>query len=436
MLNEQQQKALDLILAHIEGEIDADYIWITGAAGTGKTFTIGKAIEECYCDVCIAAPTQRAVATLKAKSPRTKGDRTIHSLLGLRDDEKSFDLSFIQQAKVQMDQYDVIFIDESSMINVELFESLLYFKGDTKLIFIGDIEQLEPVEGHPAPIFIDTPKTPGIRLTKIERQGEGSPIIDLASSLLESLDIPDDAVYKENEQGATYVMNSNVSEDREIFKEQILEHFTSKEFQQSNDYARILCATNKMVAQMNAYIRNAIYGEEAKEEAVLIGERMIASGMRHIFEDNKVVLVNNDEFVVEGYTTEMEVIADLPFFYYLCDISYTNKKGGCQIRIIHPQSKGNYQRIIDHYLGLKKNLPPKSGAAYEAAKEYKSFLSYFAQVDYSYSMTTHKSQGSTLQNVFILMNDLMSVQPWNYDTKRRWMYTAVTRAAKKCFVIY
>ncbi len=47
----------------------------------------------------------------------------------------------------------------------------------------------------------------------------------------------------------------------------------------------------------------------------------------------------------------------------------------------------------------------------------------------------HNCQGSTIENVVVLANDLMSVRPWDYDTKRRWMYTAVTRASKNVYII-
>jgi hypothetical protein len=161
---------------------------------------------------------------------------------------------------------------------------------------------------------------------------------------------------------------------------------------------------------------------------------MIANGGRHLVDD-RVVLVNNDEFVVKSYQTEMETIDNLPFFYYLCEIAYTSKEGTAQIRILHEQSQSNYDRVVEKFDKAKKMYPTKSQAYMELARQWKSFLAYFAQVDYAYALSTHKLQGATVENVVVLANNLLSVRPWDYDTKRRWMYTAVTRASKNVYII-
>jgi ATP-dependent exoDNAse (exonuclease V) alpha subunit len=435
MLNEQQQQAQDLILNHVKGGDDKRYIYVTGAAGTGKTYLVGDTMSKLKdYSICISAPTQRAVAELTKKSPPTDGKRTIHSLLGLRDDQDKFELSFIQKAQVAIGQYDIIFIDESSMINYDLFEALLAYKGDTKLIFIGDVEQLAPVEGHQPDIFVDGADALGVRLTKIERQADGSPIIDLATHFLTTLDFPDEFVYNVNDSGGTYIASSKVDEDREFIKDKITELFSSREYAENASYARIVCATNNMVAEMNKFVRQAIYGMEAKENKILFGEKMIANGGRHLVDD-KVVLVNNDEFIVKNYQIEMETIDNLPFFYYLCEIDYTTKSGSSEIRVLHEQSQDNYNRVVDKFNKAKEAYQPKSQAYMELARQWKSFLAYFASVDYAYSLSCHKCQGSTVENVVVLANNLLSVRPWDYDTKRRWMYTATTRASKNVFII-
>lgn len=160
-LSEKQKDAVNLAL-------NSDTLVITGGPGTGKTETI-KAITRAHKEllnnprILLAAPTGRAsrrmeeVTGLKAQ--------TIHRL--------------INQGEIKA---DVLIIDEMSMVDVELFASLLSLIKDTKLIFVGDPDQLPSV--GPGQVLHDLIGVfPTVKLDQVFRQAQESDIIINAHKL-------------------------------------------------------------------------------------------------------------------------------------------------------------------------------------------------------------------------------------------------------------
>ena len=118
---------------------------ITGGPGTGKT-TIIKCIIEIYensgMKVLLAAPTGRAAKRMSESTGREA--KTIHRLLemGVSDDENSF----FGKGEGEPLEADVIIIDEASMIDIMLMNSLLKaIKLGTRVIIVGDVDQLPSV---------------------------------------------------------------------------------------------------------------------------------------------------------------------------------------------------------------------------------------------------------------------------------------------------
>lgn len=129
---------------------------LTGGPGTGKTYTaalIVKTIldslsveERKDFEIAITAPTGKAALNLlqalsNSISTTTLQAKTIHSLLGLKKEVS-------QYREIPILPFDLIIIDEASMIGVELMETLLSsIKTGAKVILIGDPFQLPPVDG-------------------------------------------------------------------------------------------------------------------------------------------------------------------------------------------------------------------------------------------------------------------------------------------------
>lgn len=151
---------------------------ITGGPGTGKT-TIIKCIIEIYenngMKVLLAAPTGRAAKRMTESTGREA--KTIHRLLemGVSDNENSF----FGRGEGEPLEGDVIIVDEASMIDIMLMNSLLKaIKVGTRLIIVGDADQLPSVgPGNVLRDLIDSEFIKVVRLKDIFRQGKESMII-------------------------------------------------------------------------------------------------------------------------------------------------------------------------------------------------------------------------------------------------------------------
>jgi exodeoxyribonuclease V alpha subunit len=124
---------------------------ITGGPGTGKTTTVKRIIElfrelEPGLSVAFAAPTGKAAVRMEESLGTAVGKHkpvTIHVLLG----SKGTDSHFFKHNASNLLPYDVIVIDESSMIGAPLFAKLLDAVGeDTRIILLGDSDQLASVD--------------------------------------------------------------------------------------------------------------------------------------------------------------------------------------------------------------------------------------------------------------------------------------------------
>jgi len=123
--------------------------FILGGPGTGKTYTACHLVEALnYANpkvrIVVAAPTGKASIHLKEKIFQKSGlkvdAKTLHSLLGLRRGSSNL-------FKEKLLPYDVVLIDESSMIDVRVMYHLLKsIKESSRLVMMGDPDQLPPIE--------------------------------------------------------------------------------------------------------------------------------------------------------------------------------------------------------------------------------------------------------------------------------------------------
>ena len=113
---------------------------LSGWPGTGKSYTIGKIIEAFEGNVCVCAPTGKAVALLKEKFNVNVAVGTLHRILKVKSGK---DLLFGEE----MLNYDMVIVDECSMIDIAMWARLLRaIKNGTRLILVGDHNQLPPIE--------------------------------------------------------------------------------------------------------------------------------------------------------------------------------------------------------------------------------------------------------------------------------------------------
>ena len=155
---------------------------ITGGPGTGKT-TVVKAIIELFkhdeLKVCLAAPTGRAAKRMTELTGEEAS--TVHRLLGAKISDDGEALIFTKNEDDPLNA-DAVILDECSMMDITLMKALLSaMRPECKLVLVGDADQLPPV--GPGNVFADIIRSdivPTVRLTEIFRQKAESRIVSNA----------------------------------------------------------------------------------------------------------------------------------------------------------------------------------------------------------------------------------------------------------------
>lgn len=169
----------------IETAFKSGVMILTGGPGTGKTTTINALIsvyESMGLKVALTAPTGRAAKRMAEVTG--KEAKTIHRLLEVeytQDDETKF----ARSEKNQLD-CDAVIVDELSMVDVMLFESLLRaLKLTCRLVMVGDADQLPPVgAGNALRDMTESGIIPVVKLNEIFRQAAKSLIVTNAHKIV------------------------------------------------------------------------------------------------------------------------------------------------------------------------------------------------------------------------------------------------------------
>ena len=158
---------------------------LTGGPGTGKTTTVNAILslyEALYDRVALCAPTGRAAKRLSELTNHSAS--TIHRLLEV--DYTTGSVRFIHNEKNLL-KYDVIILDEMSMVDVKLFQALLAAaRYHCRIIMVGDADQLPSVgPGNILGEILRANVAPTVRLTDIFRQAQQSLIVQNAHRIVE-----------------------------------------------------------------------------------------------------------------------------------------------------------------------------------------------------------------------------------------------------------
>lgn len=413
-------------------------MFITGAAGTGKTTDTRHVIEYCIdnnIEHVVTAFTHKAVGILAKKMPEKANLATLHSFLKKRPGvNQNATHREHMDTNVQVglpDRMAVLFIDEFSMVGEKDYQDIVNLQYDEetgkcimKVVYIGDLNQLPPVKD------LQT-ITPGgewwVNLTKVHRQADTNPLLDTLCKLVSFI------------QGAA--------------PEPLEEHITFKRNQdivglyKKSDDAILLAYTNERVEQLNALIA----GKKRPE----IGDELLSPTTKRSYRLNRflkssevshIISLNGDIVELESKYKTLETIKKLQNVEF---VELEDEEGLMSHRAMVFGHHGFLQvsnRLKEAAADANRRIKQRGGEeprrwasenrddplAKSRAKSWSHFLAFNSNViclDFPYAMTVHKSQGSTFRNVFIDTKDLSKCADKDYTLYLKLMYVAVSRAS-------
>ncbi|MEB3355648.1 MAG: AAA family ATPase [Synechococcales bacterium] len=419
VLNQQQWQALQELEAFVRGRRKLHLL--TGYAGTGKTTLLQALIKRLRQrgdrrTIAFSAFSNKATKVLDSMAERWGLDvdcMTCCKLLGLKPDIDPESGRQIfqpdQNSESRFDRYQLVVVDEASMINEEMWLLLtdavsnLYQK--TQLLFVGDVAQLPPINERASRVFTEIYDRS--ELTEVVRYGGA--IGTLAESIRNQLDnrhLPPFATDANGDRTeGVYVV------DRRNWEKLLIRAFQSESYRSDPDYVRVLAYTNARVNGLNQQIRTAIYGKD--QPRFVAGERLIANAP--CWAGEAILLQNSGECEVVEAVEGTQGPWQVWFLQVL-----TDEEKQRTLTVLHESSATEFK----HQLKLL--------AEEKRWREFWDRKLLFHDLSYAYCLTIHKAQGSTFQNVFVdIPNTLVNR---NIQERNQLLYVAVTRAADRLFI--
>lgn len=364
---------------------------VTGGPGTGKT-TVIRAIIKLFdalgMSVLLAAPTGRAAKRMTHATEREA--RTIHRLLESSYSGDGEQDMFGRDEENPLD-CDALIVDEISMCDIFLLSSLLRaVKPGTKLVFLGDSDQLPPVgAGDTLRDMLKSQAIPTVRLDEVFRQSEGSSIVINAHRINRG-EFP----YTDNKSGEFFFMKrSSAKELCELITSLCSERLVNAYGYDPLEDIQVITPSRKGYAgtvNLNAALQSVLNPPGTEKLEKKVGDIVFREG-------DKVMQIKNNysqEWEYEDgrtgqgvYNGEIGIIERISTFEEYFEVSYDGRK-----------------------------------VRYD--------LVQLDEIEHAYAVTVHKSQGSEYPCVIIPVFDAPSGL-----LTRNMLYTAVTRAQKNVIIV-
>ncbi len=362
----------------------SQHISVGGYAGTGKTTLIAllRAIiskKQPKLKIAFACYTGKATQVLqnflKSTNSIFPSDfiGTIHSLIYTPIINKKG--AIVGWDKKQKLEFNLIIIDEASMVSEEIWQDLISFK--LPIVVFGDHGQLPPIGSH-----FSLMSNPNLKLETIHRQQAANPIIQVSVLAREKGSVP-------IKQFSPTVEKFKASE---LETQERLGEMLSKYDKET----LILCGYNWTRVKLNQEIRQSLGFSSAYPQS---GDRVIC--LRN----------NHQQLIYNGMLGTIISIKSADDNWYHAEIKMDDRKDIFSGRIAKDQFNKTQGLNFTKY----------------RQKSVQGDL-----FDFGYALTVHKAQGSQAKKVILFEQRFskMSDEDW-----KRWLYTAVTRAEEELYIV-
>lgn len=427
-----------------------------GYSGTGKTTIVNNFVKfllnntELVQSVVLSAPTNKAVNVIKQNYDNIKrvNDKvidflTIHQLFNIKPDySDDGDKVFCMDGKKKVRKYSLIVIDECSMLTKDVIQYIMTNKQiKCKILFCGDMAQLPPVNEKTSMIFSSENKSDEEYVGKINSMEKFvmSQVVRNKSNVLLACNMIRNWVVDNIPMNMEPIFNKENCYAFKSKSQKYSDKENTKWFKKclaDKSDRIILCWTNKQCDRYNNQIRNDLF-----------------NGTKLKYVPNEKIIFNNfylgtnesGEVVQKNHTSQHSTITSVSIKNVKFDINIKNNTildNYIKQRITSYKTWiliSNYQYIyVVHDDDLKKFNADILDLKYFVVSNkftdhwdeiYSQFIDKFADISYGYSITTHKSQGSTFYNVYVDVKDIMDNR--NIDEMKKCLYTAVSRCSNE-----
>ncbi len=486
MLKPTQQKANDKIYKFFESNDNIFYL--LGYAGAGKTHLITSIIDNLLkikknTFMISTTITHKALSVIRASFQKigykiscndevdnmiiNKNNillfKTLHSLLGYGINYDDYgNKEFVKSDKIpemiQLECLEYIFIDECSMIPKDMVDAILNIpkiNPNVKIIIIGDPAQLNPVKEENSKMFeiipddyehfhalkkiLRTESADIAYVCKLIRKLKNENLFDLLTQYMNDYEIKKVFIHKGNdwiESYQTHLKNDVVP---------LILTWTNKQCLEYNDTLRTLIhkKTNLDELEIGDFlIFNDFYTS-------IGGIKLYTSTqvkIEQIFEiqKSKALWANTygGEYadLVASFINTLNQNHKYIYSYRCLKVKVLNadKETFTMINVLlekekfkHYKNCENIRKSIITFCNMIKN---KKVSQYLWTEFYRLYINMYADTTFSYSLTTHKSQASTYNVIYVDVNDIMKNR--NYKEMKRCLYTSTTRGKDELHFIF
>ena len=442
-----QKQLINKVSDFIMKGSDDEIFLITGYAGTGKTTAIAaiiNALDEFKIKNVLMAPTGRAAKVLSNFSG--KQALTIHKRIYKQKSAKDGFGKFVLGPNLATDSFFIV--DEASMIGNQSLEGSIFGSGNLmedllefvysgkrcKLIIIGDSAQLPPV---------NLPESPALNPANYKTLGFSTHLLCLTdvvrqtinSGILFNATLVRDLISKETNE-IPRLQTNKYSDIIKLNGSELIQELDDCYGKHGIEETIVITRSNKRANIYNAGIRKSIL---YREEQISAGDYLM------VVKNNYFWLASDDEtnFIANGDIIQVMRLKKFEERYGFHFVNATvrlidldNREIDVKIiletidieaaALTADDNKKLYYNVYEDYMHLK---PKKAG--YDAVKTNPYFNAL--QVKFSYAITCHKAQGGQWKAVFVdqgyFVKDMLNVE------YLRWLYTALTRASGKLYLV-